>query len=140
MTVDLAITIAKELINITAADLLLLGLVAIFFFSGLGYKIKSGREVSKMRAEVTKLTGNVNGMGAKEKTLRGEMQNLLNAQNGNMVEINTLKSKKIEIGKMPIDLSRDLEDLVSWCHSKHIMVNPERRMAAKRPTPQGRRM
>ena len=140
MTVDTAITIGKELINITAADLLLLGLVAIFFFSGLGYKIKSGREVSKMRSAVAKLTGDVNGMGAKEKSLRGEMQNLLNAQNGNMMEINRLKSKKIDIGKMPIGLSRDLEDLVSWCHSKHISVNPERKMAAKRPSPQGRRM
>jgi len=133
MTVDLAIEFAEELINITAADLLLIGVVVIFFFSGLGYKIKSGREVLKIRAEVAKLTGNVQGMGAKAKILQGEMQKLLNAQNLNILEINRLKSKKIEISKMPIGLSRDLENLVSWCHSKHISVNPERRMAAKRP-------
>ncbi|MFC1491447.1 hypothetical protein ACFLQ0_02525 [Nitrospinota bacterium] len=137
---DTALFIAKELINFNAADFLLIGLVVIFFFSGLGYKIKATKEVSRLRGEVETMKGSVEGIANKEKALRDELHNLLNSQSVNMSEINRLKAKKMEMGKMPINLSKELEDLVAWCQKEKISVSFERRMAAKRPTPKGRRM
>ncbi len=137
---ETALLIGKELINVTAADILLIGLVAVFFFSGLGYKIKASKEVSRLRGEVSKTKGSVAEIAGKEKSLRDELHTLLNSQSVNMTEINRLKAKKIELGKMPINLSRELEDLVAWCHKEKISVNIDRKMAAKRPPPKGRRM
>jgi hypothetical protein len=137
---DTALLIGKELINVSAADMLLIGLVAVFFFSGLGYKIKANQEVSRLRGELSKTKGAVGEIANKEKSLRDELHNLLNSQSVNMTEINRLKAKKIELGKMPINLSNELEDIVAWCHKEKISVNVDRIMAAKRPTPKGRQM
>ena len=135
---DTVILIALELINVSAADLLLVGLVGVFFFSGLGYKIKANSEISRLKSEVGKVKGTVEEMASKEKSLRDQVHDLLSAQSLNMVEINRLKSKKATLGKLPITLSKELEDIIAWCHQKKISVNFERRMAAKRPTPKGK--
>ncbi len=132
--------ILTELINFNAADYLLLGLVSVFFFSALGYKIKATAETSRLRKEVAKTKASVEELSVKEKSLRDEVHELLNLQNVNMIEINRLKSKKAAMGKMPITLGKDLEDLVAWCHQQKISVNFERRMAAKRVTPKGRKL
>ncbi|MDP6367291.1 MAG: hypothetical protein QF787_14280 [Nitrospinota bacterium] len=135
---DTVILIALELINVSAADLLLVGLVGVFFFSGLGYKIKANSEISRLKSEVGKVKGTVEEMASKEKSLRDQVHDLLSAQSLNMVEINRLKTKKENLGKFPITLSKELEDIIAWCHQKKISVNFERRMAAKRPTPKGK--
>jgi len=134
MSTESIILVANEIINVNAADFVLLGLVALFFCSGLGYKIKSRREVSEIRGKVAKLVRSSEELGDKEDGLRNHMRDLLNAQNANVTEINSLKTKKIELSKVPITLSRELDNLIAWCHLKHISVNPERKMAAKRPT------
>tara|TARA_Y100000294_G_scaffold174447_1_gene192564 strand:- start:207 stop:623 length:417 start_codon:yes stop_codon:yes gene_type:complete len=135
---DTVILIALELINVSAADLLLVGLVGVFFFSGLGYKIKANSEISRLKSEVGKVKGTVEEMASKEKSLRDQVHDLLSAQSLNMVEINRLKTKKENLGKFPITLSKELEGIIAWCHQKKISVNFERRMAAKRPTPKGK--
>lgn len=138
---ETALLIGKELINVTAADMLLIGLVVVFFFSGLVYKIKASKEVSRLRGEVSKTKGSVGEIAGKEKAFRDELHNLLNSQSVNMTEINRLKAKKIELGKMPINLTNELQDLVAWVHKEKISVNIERKMAAKRPAPpKGRRI
>ncbi len=134
---DIAIVIGKELINVSAADGLRIVLVGIFFFSGLGYKIKARSEISKLEVEVRKVKGALETLAGKEKSLRDEVHNLLSTQSLNMVEINRLKTKKANLGKLPITLSKELEDIVAWCHQKKISVNFDRRMAAKRPSPKG---
>jgi hypothetical protein len=135
---DTVILIGLELINVSAADLLLIGLIGVFFFSGLGYKIKANSEISRLKTEVGKVKGTVEELSGKEKSLRDQVHDLLNAQSLNMVEINRLKTKKANLGKLPITLSKELEDIIAWCHQKKISVNFERRMAAKRPTPKGK--
>ena len=135
---DTVILIALELINVSAVDLLLVGLVGVFFFSGLVYKIKANSEISRLKSEVGKVKGTVEEMASKEKSLRDQVHDLLSAQSLNMVEINRLKSKKANLGKFPIILSKELEDIIAWCHQKKISVNFERRMAAKRLTPKGK--
>jgi uncharacterized protein YlxW (UPF0749 family) len=133
-------TIGMELINFNAADYLLLMLVSVFFFSGLGYKIKKTAETSKIRKEVTKTKTSVEELAAKEKSLRDDVNELLNLQNVNMTEINRLKTKKARIGKLPITLGKDLENLVDWCHQQDISINLERRTADKRVKPKGRQL
>jgi len=137
---DTAITVGLELIKFNAADYLLLGLVGLFFFSGLGYKIKANAEISKLRKEVEKAKANLAGLNGKEKSLRDEVHNLLSVQSVNTIDMNRLKTKKSGMAKMPIVLGKDLEDLVAWCHQQKISVNFERRMAAKRLTPKGRQL
>ncbi|MBT7856701.1 MAG: hypothetical protein HN720_07230, partial [Nitrospinaceae bacterium] len=109
---DLVVTAGKELINFNAADYLLLVLVGVFFFSGLGYKIKATAETSKLRSRVIKTKASVEELAGKEKNLRDEVHELLNVQSINTIEINRLKSKKAAMGKLPITLGKDLEDLV----------------------------
>ena len=134
---DIFTTIGPELINFNAADYLLMVLTGVFFFSGLGYKMKANAETSRLRKEVEKIKGAVEELSAKEKNLREEVQNLLNVQSVNMLEINRLKSQKIAMGKLPMTMGKDLEDLVAWCHQQKISVNFDRRMAAKRLTQKG---
>lgn len=137
---DTFATIGIELINFNAADYLLMALVGVFFFSGLSYKMKAKAETSRLRKEVEKTKAAVEELSAKEKSLREEVQNLLNVQNINMIEINSLKSQKISLGKLPITMGKELEDLVAWCHQQKISVNFDRRMAAKRLTQKGNRL
>lgn len=137
---DTFLTIGEELINFNAADYLLLALVGVFFFSGLGYRIKATAETMRLHREVEKTKAEVEKLSVKEKSLREEVQNLLNVQSVNMVEINRLKSQKMGMGKLPITMGKDLEDLIAWCHQQKISVNFDRRMAAKRLTPKGKRL
>ena len=137
---DTAILIGMELIKVNAADYLLLGLVGLFFFSGLGYKIKASGEVSKLRKTVEEAKAALAELNDKEHSLRDEVKSLLTAQSVNTAEMNRLKTMKSNLGKLPVTLGKDLEDLVAWCHQKKVSVNFERRMAAKRQTPKGRQM
>ena len=124
---------ARELLKITASDILLLTLITFFFLSGLAYKIKAAREVWITRSSIRKLKGAVQENANHEQTLKAELNQLMDKQNTNMFEINRLRRKKADMAKLPAELEDQLEELVSWCREKNISVDFERRMASRKP-------
>lgn len=123
----------KELMQITPSDILLLTLVTFFFLSGLTYKIKATRDVWNTRGSIRKLKATVQESANQERRFKTELQELMNAQNANMAEINRMRRKKADESHFPAKLEKELEELTAWCHQRNIRVDFERRMAARRP-------
>lgn len=123
---------ARELIKVTAADILLLTLVTFFFVSGLAYKIKAAREVWKTRSSIRKLKSTVQECANLEQTLKAELKQLMDEQNANMFEVNRLRRKKADMAKLPGELENELEELASWCREKNIVVDFHRQMASRK--------
>ncbi len=127
------VTFARELMQVTASDILLLTLITFFFLSGLVYKIKASREVRKTRSSIRKLKKAVQECASQEQTLKAELKELMEIQNANMFEVNRLRRKKADMAKLPAELENELEDLASWCREKSIVVDFHRRMASRKP-------
>jgi seryl-tRNA synthetase len=123
----------KELMQVTSSDILLLTLVTFFFLSGLTYKIKATRDVWNTRASIRKLKGNVQESADQERRFKTELQELMQAQNANMAEINRMRRKKADASHYPATLQKELDELISWCRQRNIAVDFERRMATRRP-------
>ncbi len=123
----------KELMQVTSSDILLLTLVTFFFLSGLSYKIKATRDVWNTRTSIRKLKANVQGNADQERRFKVELQELMQAQNANMAEINRLRRKKADASNYPAKLQKEVDELVSWCRQRNITVDFERRMASRRP-------
>ncbi|MEE9240892.1 MAG: hypothetical protein V3U53_06865 [bacterium] len=123
----------RELIQVTAADILLLTLVTFFFLSGLAYKIKAARDARRTRTSIRNLKGAVQEYADQEKRFKVELQQLMHTQNANMSEITRLRRKKADLGSLPTKLEEELEELVSWCRERSISVDFDRRVASRRP-------
>ena len=138
---DILVEFFQQLfLSLNVADGLLMGLVGLFVVSGFIYKVKNDRECAQIRSNISKQRTALNEIKGKEKQQKEELQRILNAQNANMARINTLKKRKAEISRMPVRLDKELEELVAWCHREKISVNFDRREAARRRTPPGRRI
>jgi len=132
---------ARALITeVGQADLLLLGLVVLFFVSGLAYRMSVERQCSAIRADLAKVKRSVEEVSVKEKAAREELQRLLNAQNANMLRINKLKIMKTQAARKPMLLDKELGELIAWCNQKNIFVDVKRRQASRRVAPPGRRI
>lgn len=124
---------AREFINITASDILLLILVAFFFLSGLAYKINAAREAWKIRDSIRKKKSAIQENTDQERRFKIELQNLMLSQNANRSEINRLRERKADMSHLPAKLEKELADLTSWCSDRNITVDFDRCIASKQP-------
>ena len=129
----------KLIFSVSGPELLLVGIVFLFVLCGIVYKLRSISVCSGIRKEIDNGKRQIATAKGKEKALKDELKKILLTQNQNMATINTLKSKKGEIARIPAQLDRELEELVAWCTRERISVNYERREASRRAAPKGRR-
>lgn len=139
--VDDTIQFFQELFfAVSSPELLLTGLVAVFLICGFFVKIRNQMACSDIRRQINKGKQQLAKLVPEVARAKQELDRFLGIQKTNMVQIDVMKRKKTELSRVPLKLTAELQGLIDWCNKERISVSFEKKMAARRTTPKGRRM